>query len=209
MNEYVDFNIWKTKILKSDDSYYHNDLDNFYKYYTIKNTIVKKYKPSTIAEIGVRYGYSAHAFLYNNNIKRYIGVDYPGAGHGGVSEDTFPYVDTLLTYFFPDTEIILIERDSQTIDRLPNNYKVDFFHIDGNHYYNGCLHDLYLAMNSLNENGIILVDDYIFINEVKQACNDFVEKEKDFVKNIEIIDSYRGEFIIKLIKSKNGTNTNG
>lgn len=175
-----------------DNSNFTNSL--YWEQLELKANIIKKYNCKKIAEIGVRYGYSAYKILQENDCE-YFGFDMlhydkTKDHHGGVCENTFPFVENLLK----NKKFHLIHQNTQLIDKLGNDF--DAIHIDGDHSYIGCLHDLIISYYSLKSKGILLVDDVSFLKEVKRAVCDFLKIFKHQVKSIPIQDIYRGDALI-------------
>ena len=67
-----------------------------YQHYLQKYNICKTQNPNSILEIGVRFGYSAYAFLSACPAAVYTGLDIPDGQHGGVGYGTFDYVAKML-----------------------------------------------------------------------------------------------------------------
>ena len=70
---------------------------------------------------------------------------------------------------------------------FPNG--VDWFTIDGDHSYDGCLFDLKSTVGHMNKNGVMIIDDYesgppngCSIPEVTRACDDFFEEHQYLTK---------------------------
>ena len=62
---------------------------------------------------------------------------------------------------------------------------IDWYTIDGDHSYGGCLFDLRAIVNHINKNGIIIIDDYesgppngCSIPGVTRACDDFYKENQ-------------------------------
>ena len=91
-------------------------------------------------------------------------------------------------------------------------YGIDFAFIDGDHSYYGCLHDLNTIYPFLNENSVMLIDDYmsgppngISIPDVNHAVQDFI---KNF--NLNLDRWYKNGKSFAIIKNeKNKNNTTG
>lgn len=188
---------WRENVVyPSDQEQYFKR--HFYEYYLQKYMIALMFQPKTIAEIGVRYGYSAFSFLQASPEASYIGYDISEGSHGGVKGDTFEYAWPMLNKSFPDAIIMLLHTDTRKLDSLDG--KFDFIHIDGDHSEKGCENDLELALKACYAGGAILVDDYDYIDGVKRAVDNFVEKNDNKIERYFRMPSLRGEFI--LIKGK-------
>lgn len=136
--------------------------------------------PKSICEIGVRAGYSAHAFLSGAPGASYQGYDIDGDTHGGV-KGAVDHARQLL----PQAQIDIA--DSQAMQSFPREF--DLVHVDGDHTYSGCKHDLELALTA-NPRAIV-VDDYLNILPVHQACTDFGSSHPEF--RVEVVDDgYKG-----------------
>jgi len=168
---------------------------DFYEYYREKFRICRLCGPASIAEIGVRWGYSAFAFLCAAPGASYTGFDLIGGGHGGVADDTFPRVAELLEQNFPGSKIDLIHADTRTLESLGGSF--DFIHVDGNHSIMAVAHDLKIAFESLSPGGVLLVDDYDYIGGVKVATNGFVLGKRDKIEQFYTVESLRGEMVIR------------
>ena len=80
-------------------------------------------------------------------------------------------------------------------------YGVDFFHVDGGHTYEVATSDLEKTFPFMNNNSIIIVDDYhsiiCNINEVNKAVDDFCKNHNLDMKSINT-KSGKGMAIIKI-----------
>lgn len=168
----------------------------FYEYYRTKFEIALAAVPQRIAEIGVRWGYSAYSFLLASPKARYVGFDILEGPHGGVKGiDTFDYVREMLARHFPDATVILNHCNTQQLEGLCGSY--DFIHIDGDHTEAGCRHDLDLAMAALEPGGTILVDDYEYIAGVTRAADKFCRERSAEIAEKFSRHSLRGELVIR------------
>jgi hypothetical protein len=175
---------------------HYGNFDNILAYYGVKFDICLKISPKRIAEIGVRYGYSAYAFLSASPKAFYDGYDDQSGKDGGVKGDTFFYVKEMLGSYVPKSQVELYKCDTQSLSSLIRT-DYDFIHIDGNHSYKGAYHDITISMLSCISGGYILVDDYTHIKSVRQAVDDFVKSNQKRIDSTKFIPSYRGEFLIK------------
>lgn len=172
---------------------------HFYEYYLQKYMIARIFQPETIAEIGVRYGYSAFSFLQASPEASYVGYDILQGSHGGVKGDTFEYARPMLNKYFPHAIIMLLHADTRERDSLDG--KFDFIHIDGDHSEKGCHHDIEMALEACNAGGAVLIDDYDYIAGVKRAVDNFIKNNDNKIEIHFRMPSLRGEFV--LIKRKN------
>lgn len=183
---------WR-KILAPGDEKFGNK--EFYDYYKIKYEIAARFNPQSICEIGIRYGYSAYAFLAACPAASFTGYDLVGGGHGGVKVDTFEHVCKILSDIVPSWRIKLVHADTRKLESLGGPY--DFIHVDGNHTEQGAYHDMEIAFKSLSPGGVILIDDVTYIAGVYRAAVRFAENYKKKIELTETVMSLRGEFIIK------------
>lgn len=190
---FPDLHTWRQTVVKPGDlpQYLRQD---FYEYYQGKFEIAQASHPASICEIGVRYGYSAHAFLCAAPHASFTGFDILAGTHGGVPEDTFDYVYPMLKNHFPDAKVTLFHKDTRQLDTLASSF--DFIHIDGNHSEMACWHDLLLAERACKKGGTILVDDYNYIAGVRRAADQFWNDKRDRFQSRQIRPSLRGELIL-------------
>lgn len=191
--DFVTIEKWRQDVLAPGDEKFGRP--DFYEYYREKFRICLLYEPKSIAEIGVRWGYSAFAFLCASPAASYIGYDLIGGGHGGVKVDTFGRVEKLLSDHFPDSGIILVHADTRTLDSLGGPY--DFIHVDGNHSALAAIHDMEIAIKSLVPGGVMLIDDYEYIAGVKVAADRFILNNRQLIEQFYTVPSLRGEMIIR------------
>lgn len=156
---------------------------------------VKEFKIKSVFEIGVRAGYSAFAMFSANPRIFYRGVDINMGVHGGFSGSVY-FALGLLKYHFPDASIQIRIADSQQIKFLDTlapskTGRFDLAHIDGDHSYAGALHDLELC---LPYSKIMVVDDYDFDLEVRQAVDDFLRLNREL--RSEYRKNFRGHMLI-------------
>src|SRR3954470_23814078 len=82
-------------------------------YYRLKAAIARIIAPTTILEIGVRYGYSARAFLHGQPTARVTGIDLDVESFGG-AKSAFTWAQRIL----PAAQTELILGNSQTMIRF-------------------------------------------------------------------------------------------
>lgn len=154
---------------------------------SIRQWVAEHAQPEVIIEIGVRCGYSALDFLIACPKATYYGFDNNAGEHGGADDLRYhKWAKKLLSGYnatiYPDV-------DTQSIDELP--VKGDFAHIDGDHSYEGCMHDIKLARKAGAK--WILVDDFDYQKNVKRAVQDSI-KDTDYC---EYFDGYHGQVLIR------------
>lgn len=147
----------------------NRDVERINLYLNEKRQAALHIQPRRILEIGVCCGYSAFAFLHNYPDAYYLGIDAEVYRHGGGSRKHTNWARNILSPY--NTEFLIC--DSQSLKGLFFD-KFQLIHIDGEHTYTGCLHDMGLCLSVLD--GIMVVDDYHFVPQVKKAVDNFVEK---------------------------------
>lgn len=158
-------------------------------YYKLKWAIARILNPTSILEVGVRYGYSARAFLDACPNAQYVGIDADRASFGGIV-GALGWAATSLA----DYRCTFLPLDSQTINRFPGK-RYDLIHIDGQQDGDGTWNDLEKALFQAK---YILVDGYLWSDENFAASNQFVKR---FAKQIDwtlMIPGYAGELLIKV-----------
>lgn len=158
-------------------------------YYRMKWAIARALSPQTILEIGVRYGYSARAFLDAVPNARFVGIDADGNDYGEVT-GAIDWARRLLSDF--DAELIVA--DSQMLDRLPGD-SYDLVHVDGRQDGDGTFHDLSLALACAR---FVLLDGYFHTNQNLQAGSSFVREHRNAIDYAVILPSTFGELLIKV-----------
>jgi len=179
----------------ADDPKFGNP--TFYEYYREKYELALAAAPTAIAEIGVRYGYSAWSFLCAAPAASYTGFDRQLGTHGGVKGvDTFAAVAALLARDFPAAAVHLVRADTQTLaDSLPGG-PFDLIHVDGDHSEPGCTHDLERALAACRSGGSILIDDYDYIAGVRRAVDRFTRDYADRIAGQRYVATLRGDIVL-------------
>jgi SAM-dependent methyltransferase len=158
-------------------------------YYRMKWAIATVLQPQTILEIGVRYGYSARAFLAAAPGARFVGIDLDSDRFGGVKGAIDWARGSLRDY-----DCALIVADSQGMDRFPGS-QYDLIHVDGQQDGDGSFRDLELA---LKQGRYVLVDGYHWTQTNYLAVNDFLWQNRDRLDWYAAIPGYAGELLIKV-----------
>ena len=179
-------------ICPNDPTATRERIDQYKNYYKIKYDICKRLAPKTIAEIGVRAGYSAWTFLQATPDAQYFGFDANNGTHGGQGGQTGIF-KKWAKRILADYQATLIDCDTQKTQSLDIK-DIDLFHVDGDHTVKGVQHDLDLASQTLSEAGYILVDDVDYITEVKHGVDQWLIKNPNYKH--EYIHSLRGEILI-------------
>ena len=159
-------------------------------YYRLKFAVAAVLNPATILEIGVRYGYSARAFLEGAPRAHYVGIDLDSDTFRG-TKGAIAWAHKLLESYSAD----LIIADSQQMNRFPGSITYDLIHIDGQQDGKGSVHDLELA---IRQGCYILVDGHHWTRQNYLAINDFLIQYRDLLDWYGTIPGYAGELLIKV-----------
>jgi SAM-dependent methyltransferase len=172
---FISYDDWKKlDIFHPEDTYQDWTTKEWYDYYYMKYYYACLTRPGRVLEIGVRLGYSAFSFLSCDYVHGYVGLDIQQPLDGGMNFPTFDWVENRVFNRFKLVEKKLICVNTQT--DFPEIGYFDFIHVDGDHSYTGAMKDMDNCWNILQKNGLIVVDDYEFIPEVKQACMEWSTK---------------------------------
>ncbi|TVP61798.1 MAG: methyltransferase domain-containing protein [Nodularia sp. (in: Bacteria)] len=158
-------------------------------YYKLKSAISYILKPASILEIGVRFGYSAAAFLHGYSNAKYIGIDLDTDSFGGV-KGAINWAKEITKQF--NTEFIVA--DTQAMKRLPGDI-YDLIHVDGQQDGDSSFHDLELA---IKQSRYVLVDGFLWTRQNFNAASDFLFRYADLIDWYGVIPGYAGELLIKV-----------
>jgi hypothetical protein len=179
-----------TPFLQPDDPWLATEApDLVRRIYREKYQIAALLQPRTLLEIGVRAGYSAAAFLSAVPDCTYLGLDADKAVHGGWPGAPEKARATLKCHFNGRADVVFV--DTQQVVSLPP-ISVDLVHVDGDHSYGGCLHDLQLAAGAARW---ILVDDLEWLPPVRAAVTAFLDQTRH--RAIEL-PTGRGDMLIEV-----------
>ena len=172
---------------------------------------IEKKKPKTFLEVGVFHGVTARnvcELLYkiHKNDFKYIGLDLFGESGENLSEAIpntkfsnpfksfyFKYIKKIDPYSieavndllkkFKDN-VHLIKGNSNELLKKIDVSKVDYVFLDGGHSYDTVINDLINCKVVVENNGVILCDDYdlSYAPGVKKAIDEFVAKEQYDIK---------------------------
>jgi predicted O-methyltransferase YrrM len=190
---FPDFETWCAEVLNPDDTdWWDFRTPAWHEYYFNKYRICRSFAPNSVLEIGVRFGYSAHAFMSTGTNLLYTGIDSNNPKHGGWKTPTLDWAKSMLNRtcknrFFTPTFIVA---DTQN-DCIALTTKYDFVHIDADHSFSGCFKDLINFWPITNR--VMLVDDYDQSKTVKDAVDRFVSQKKLLLFHM---PSLRGEALI-------------
>jgi 2-polyprenyl-3-methyl-5-hydroxy-6-metoxy-1,4-benzoquinol methylase len=166
----------------------HHRFADWVAYYRLKWAIAKVLQPRHLLEVGVRYGYSAHAFLSACPTSHYCGLDNDSDSSGGVPGA----IDWARQILQPFAAACCLT-NSQTLDRFPGDV-YDLIHIDGQQDGDSSCHDLNLA---LQQSRYILVDGIHWSTQNFLAVHDFLAQHRDQFDWYGVIPGYAGELLIK------------
>jgi 2-polyprenyl-3-methyl-5-hydroxy-6-metoxy-1,4-benzoquinol methylase/predicted O-methyltransferase YrrM len=158
-------------------------------YYRLKHSIAKVLRPATILEVGVRYGYSARAFLDASENSHYIGIDLNSNDFGG-SEGAIEWARSVL----PADRTTLLVADTQQMSVFPGGM-YDLIHVDGQQDGDGTYHDLELACR---QGRYVLVDGFLWTAQNFRAAGEFLFQHKQSIEYFWVIPGYAGELLIKI-----------
>ena len=161
-------------------------------YYKLKWAIAHILKPASILEIGVRFGYSAAAFLEGHPIAHYVGIDLDSDSYGGV-EGAIHWAEKITEPFKAE----FIVADTQKMERFPGGF-YDLIHVDGQQDGDGSFHDLELA---IQQSRYVLVDGYFWTRQNFLAISDFLLRYADLMDWYGVVPGYAGELLIKVAPS--------
>jgi 2-polyprenyl-3-methyl-5-hydroxy-6-metoxy-1,4-benzoquinol methylase len=162
--------------------------DEWVPYYKMKYAICKVINPQSILEVGVRYGYSAIAFLKASPEATYQGIDNDTNSYGG-TKGAIDWAKKITAEF--KTNFLLA--NTQEMTKFPGEF-YDFVHIDGQQDGDGTAHDLEMA---LKKGRWVLVDGFFWSMENMLSTTNFLKKYKQFIEYAIIIPSYGGDLLIK------------
>ncbi len=145
------------------------------------NDLVKKRRPKYCLETGFCTGRSALSVLHENDVQKFVNID--------INYNYFAEGREMLQKFKERWSVFKgIENSSKNIlteeffkNEFPNG--IDWFTVDGEHSYEGCFGDIEKALPYMNQEGIIIIDDYksgppngCHLPQVTKACDDIYEK---------------------------------
>jgi len=187
IHEYEKSNFDFTKFVCPDDPAFEY-FGEWKDYYKLKFAISKVIKPTSILEIGVRFGYSASAFLTASPKASFLGIDINDDSFGG-EIGALNWARQCLSQF--DVEFLVA--NSQDMQTFPGG-RYDLIHIDGQQDDGGTFHDLSLA---ITQSKWILVDGYFWTKENFRESNEFLLRYKELIQFSFSIPGYAGELLIR------------
>ncbi|MHC4712975.1 MAG: class I SAM-dependent methyltransferase [Planctomycetota bacterium] len=211
--QFPDLQEWSTKVVHPRDEEKFRT-EKFWGMYLAKYRIARDLAPDSICEIGVRYGYSAWAFLCAAPTASYRGLDAQTGAHGGIKgENTFLYVTGLIGRDYPQCAATFVTIDTRRIrsvletggiaysdadgDRQvrfvnPAN-QFDLIHVDGDHSEAACIHDLEMGLAACKPGGLVVIDDYDYIGGVKRAADAVRLTASAYIDRVLYVETLRGD----------------
>lgn len=172
---------------KSDFHKKYIESGNCYEWYY---ALARHFRPTSIFEIGVRFGYSLLSMI-------------KGAGEclkTVTAWDINQMTNTVATMnirvrtrsaIHPNLNIE--KNNSQKYQELP--FCADMAHIDGDHTFEGAKHDIEMCADKCR---VILIDDYEYIASVKEATDSFIRENHHRIEAFNPVRSYRGIMVIRM-----------
>ena len=167
------FDEWCDTVLHPEDTYPWNfRTPEFYEEYRLKYALAKVIQPTTILEVGVRFGYSAQSFFFAAPRATYVGLDKDEPSWGPYKGVPRLWAEDALHRVHPHADFLTWETDTQIEKQefVPRGF--DLVHIDADHSYKGALHDMLTFWAFCRR--VMVVDDVSEILPVEMAVEDFL-----------------------------------
>jgi SAM-dependent methyltransferase len=162
-------------------------------YYKTKWAIAKVLQPNSILEVGVRFGYSAAAFLDACPAAHYVGIDADRAEFGGIP-GAIEWAKKITAGFSAE----FLVADSQELKRFPGEV-YDLIHVDGQQDGDGTFHDMELACKQAR---FVLADGFFWTRQNFLALSEFLFQRRDLLEYYCVIPGYAGELLLKINRSR-------
>lgn len=164
--------------------------DDWVDYYRLKWAIAKVLQPARILELGVRFGYSALAFLSAAPRAHYIGIDNESDSFGG-SRGSIAVAQAKLQSYSAQ----LIKGDTLDFQEFPGGH-FDLIHIDGQQDEIGTTHDLEVSLAQARH---ILVDGFFWTRNNFLNVSEFLYAFRDRIRWYGVIPGYAGDLLIEVL----------
>jgi predicted O-methyltransferase YrrM len=129
-------------------------------------------RPEEIGEIGVRFGYSLYSLARGARTSSGVSPQL----WGWDAECYVPGSIAIAKAALGDhANLCPVNTQNLTALSCP---PLDLFHVDGDHSFAGCSHDMALAWAVLRPGGVMLVDDVSFIGDCRDAVSRFAASNK-------------------------------
>ena len=162
------------------------------KCFEVYNCIGRMFTPKTVLEIGTRRGYSLVGLCKGNkSIETVLSCDdesYIESSQGVAC------TNLKKSGYSGEMSFYRMSSHSEEFKNSLKGQKYDYIHIDGDHDKPGVILDLELCLKHLEKGGLMVVDDYNYIIDVKEATDEFVKQHN---LGIVVIDSYRGTALVQ------------
>lgn len=170
-----------------DDPFQPDDAGHVERYYATKAAITHWLRPHRVLEIGVRAGYSALAMHMGCPMEMLYGYDADEGGWGGV-RGYAAHARATFTAWRIEHSLTICDTQLRSILAIG----CQLAHVDGDHSYDGALHDITLCLRS--GAAYVVVDDYAFAATVRAAA-DYAVRTNGLVAR-QVNDGYRGNLVI-------------
>lgn len=157
-------------------------------YYRLKWAVARALQPASILEIGVRFGYSARAFLDGAPGASFLGLDLDSDSWGG-AKGAIRWAQAITR----GRKAAFVVTDSQRLDRLPGA-TWDLIHIDGQQDADGFYAD---GRKALPQGRYVLFDGYLWADTNFQAVNELLRGHKELIEYWVVIPGYAGELLVR------------
>ena len=167
------FDEWCATVIHPQDTHPWNfRTPEFYEEYRLKYALAKVIQPTTILEVGVRFGYSAQSFFFAAPRATYVGLDKDEPSWGPYKGVPRLWAEDALHRVHPHADFLTWETDTQIEKQefVPRGF--DLVHIDADHSYKGALHDMLTFWAFCRR--VMVVDDVSEILPVEMAVEDFL-----------------------------------
>lgn len=143
-----------------------------YDTYTWYRAVAMKLQPRSIAELGVRYGYSAIAMIKGARLDSFVGID--GEADGILSNDTALRNIQDTSSAATNVTIHKLNTRTQFKDIITAIGHCDMIHVDADHSPEGIVRELDIARRVCS--GTILVDD-CDVTHILDAAQDLARRK--------------------------------
>ena len=156
-------------------------------YYRMKWAIARVLQPRRILEVGVRFGYSAAAFLDACPDAEYLGIDNDSEKFGGY-KGAIDWARRITR----ESKSSYLLADSQQLAEFPGGC-YDLIHVDGQQDGDGSFRDLCKALRQAR---YILVDGFFWTRKNFLNVSEFLYRYRDQIESCLVIPGYEGELLI-------------
>jgi hypothetical protein len=156
-------------------------------YYRMKWAIARVLQPRRILEVGVRFGYSAAAFLNACPDAEYLGIDNDSEEFGG-----YKGAINWARRITRQSRAEYLLADSQQLSEFPGGH-YDLIHVDGQQDGAGSFRDLRKALRQARH---ILVDGFFWTRQNFLNVSEFLYRYRDRIESCVVVPGYEGELLI-------------